>query len=110
MAERRSRLAQRRKALGYSQDAFAEVLGVDRSTVARWERGESEPLPYIRPKLARVLGVTAAELGRLLLPSPTAVVLPSAVAVPPNLSRVPSHRTTSEDDDMNRRELLQLPP
>jgi transcriptional regulator with XRE-family HTH domain len=52
MALRRQCLAERRKALGYSQESFAEQMNVDRSTVARWERGESGPQPYIRPKLA----------------------------------------------------------
>ncbi|MGW2667309.1 helix-turn-helix transcriptional regulator [Streptomyces sp. NPDC001272] len=31
-------LAERRKALGYSQEKSAELLGVDRTTVGRWER------------------------------------------------------------------------
>lgn len=108
MAERRLRLAQRRKALGYSQEAFAEVLGVDRSTVARWERGESEPLPYIRPKLARVLGVTVDALAPLLARTPTVVVLPTTATVLPKPTTAPQYGATSEDDDMNRRELLQL--
>jgi transcriptional regulator with XRE-family HTH domain len=48
---RRRRLVQRRKALGLTQEALAELMAVGRSTVVRWERGESEPLPWIRPKL-----------------------------------------------------------
>jgi tetratricopeptide (TPR) repeat protein/transcriptional regulator with XRE-family HTH domain len=60
------RLAQRRKALGLTQEQFAELLGVDPTTVARWERGESEPLPLIWPKLARVLKVSADQLQELL--------------------------------------------
>jgi len=32
-----------RKALGLSQRAFAEVLGIAQSTVARWESGSHEP-------------------------------------------------------------------
>jgi transcriptional regulator with XRE-family HTH domain len=36
---RRGRLAQRRKALGLTQEDLAGLLGVERSTVVRWERG-----------------------------------------------------------------------
>ena len=63
---RRQRLVQRRKALGLTQEALAELVAVGRSTVVRWERGESEPLPWIRPRLARALKVSADLLDRLL--------------------------------------------
>ncbi len=51
---------------GFSQEALAGVLDVERSTVVRWESGETEPLPWIRPKLARALGVSADQLDELL--------------------------------------------
>jgi len=57
VAARRDRLAQRRKALGLTQEGLAGLLNVERSTVLRWEHGECEPLPWIRPKLARALKV-----------------------------------------------------
>ena len=63
---RRRRLVQRRKALGLTQEALAELMAVGRSTVVRWERGESEPLPWIRPKLAWALKVSADLLESLL--------------------------------------------
>ncbi|MBX7266630.1 helix-turn-helix transcriptional regulator [Micromonospora sp. Llam7] len=66
MASRRQRFAQRRKAVGFSQEGLAERLGIDRSTVARWESGETEPLPWLRPKLARVLQVAIEQLDELL--------------------------------------------
>ena len=66
MASKRIKFAQRRKAAGYSQERFALHLGVERSTVARWESGESEPQPWMRPKLAHTLGVTSDELQALL--------------------------------------------
>jgi transcriptional regulator with XRE-family HTH domain len=65
-AAKRDRLAQRRKALGLTQEDLAALLNVERSTVARWERGQSEPLPWIRPKLARALKVPAGRLAELL--------------------------------------------
>jgi tetratricopeptide (TPR) repeat protein/transcriptional regulator with XRE-family HTH domain len=64
---KRRRLAQRRKAVGLTQEALACVLGVEPSTVVRWERGETEPLPWIRPKLAETLRVSANRLDDLLV-------------------------------------------
>ncbi|WP_329429554.1 helix-turn-helix domain-containing protein [Streptosporangium sp. NBC_01495] len=66
MASRRQRFAQRRKTVGFSQERLAERLGIDRSTVTRWESGETEPLPWLRPKLARVLQVSIEQLDELL--------------------------------------------
>src|SRR2546429_3809911 len=66
VARKRHRLAQRRKAVGLSQEALAEVMGVDRSTVVRWERADTEPQPWHRPKLARALKVSVEELAALL--------------------------------------------
>jgi transcriptional regulator with XRE-family HTH domain len=63
---KRNRLASRRKALGLTQQALARLLDVDRSTVARWERGEANPLPWIRPKLATKLRVSIDGLEELL--------------------------------------------
>jgi len=63
---RRQRLVQRRKALGLTQEELAELVAVGRSTVMRWERGESEPMPSIRPRLARALKVSADLLESLL--------------------------------------------
>jgi transcriptional regulator with XRE-family HTH domain len=53
-------------ALGLTQEALAELLDVNRSTVARWERGQASPLPWIRPKLARTLRISADRLEELL--------------------------------------------
>jgi transcriptional regulator with XRE-family HTH domain len=63
---KRDRLAGRRKALGLTQEALAGLLDVDRTTVARWEHGEASPLPWIRPKLAKALRVSANRLEELL--------------------------------------------
>ena len=65
-AAKRERLAQRRKALGLIQEDLAGLLGVQRSTVVRWERGGAAPLPFIRPKLARALQVPVSRLAELL--------------------------------------------
>lgn len=66
MAAKRIRLAQRRKAAGFTQEALADYLGVERSTVGRWESAETEPQAWMRPKLAHALGVTVEQLQALL--------------------------------------------
>lgn len=66
MTGKRVRLAQRRRSAGFSQEKLAAHLGVDRTTVVRWEAAEAEPQPWTRPKLARALGVTADELQAFL--------------------------------------------
>jgi DNA-binding XRE family transcriptional regulator len=76
---KRAGLARARKAAGYTQESFAEALHVDRSTVVRWEAGDHEPVPYLWPKIARLLGVSRDELKELLRLPPSAhgeVVLP----------------------------------
>jgi tetratricopeptide (TPR) repeat protein/transcriptional regulator with XRE-family HTH domain len=65
-AARRRNLAHRRKAVGLTQEQLAERLGVERTTVARWERGETQPLPWLRPRLAEELGVSADRIEELL--------------------------------------------
>lgn len=66
MALKRHRFAQRRKTAGYTQERLADELGVERSTVGRWERAETDPFPWIRPKLAGKLSVSPEELSELL--------------------------------------------
>ncbi|WP_067799861.1 helix-turn-helix transcriptional regulator [Actinomadura formosensis] len=66
MAAKRVRLAQRRRAAGLSQEKLADHLGVERSTVVRWETAVTEPQPWVRPELARALKVTSDELQSLL--------------------------------------------
>jgi hypothetical protein len=39
---------------------------VERSTVYRWEIGETTPLPMLRPGLARLLRVEKSQLSALL--------------------------------------------
>jgi transcriptional regulator with XRE-family HTH domain/tetratricopeptide (TPR) repeat protein len=63
---RRERLTERRKALGLTQEDLATVLKVERSTVHRWESGETAPAPRLRPKLARALKVSVDRLAELL--------------------------------------------
>lgn len=52
----------RRTAIGITQDQLAEKLGVDRSTVAKWELGKSYPRTSLLPKISEILGCTVDEL------------------------------------------------
>lgn len=61
-----SPLAGRRVVTGYTQEHLADVLGVDRTTVARWERGVQVPRPWQRPDLAQRLQITLDQLDDLL--------------------------------------------
>lgn len=49
------RLVSRRRALGATQAAFAAQLGVDPSTLARWERGEREPTGRFAARVESIL-------------------------------------------------------
>src|SRR5699024_4920612 len=87
-------LSARRAGLGYTQEGLAEAVGVERSTVWRWEKGTVTPLPEQRPRLWSVLGLTAAELDDLL--SETAVRADSSSAQADKQHA--AERTSSWDD------------
>ncbi|WP_199185581.1 helix-turn-helix domain-containing protein [Streptomyces carminius] len=92
-------LAERRKTLGYSQEGLAHVIGVDRTTVGRWESGKTEIQPSLRQKYAAALQLDLAELDVLVAKSP---------GTPPE----PAGPSSDDDygprniDDMIRREFL----
>lgn len=94
-------LARLRRALGYSQESFAQALGVDRTTVGRWEGGRSVPQPPLRPEIAELLHIDLAELDLLV--------------APPQLSTQEPARSPLKDDygprgveDMIRRDFLRV--
>jgi DNA-binding XRE family transcriptional regulator len=66
MFVKRRSFAQTRRAVGYTQESLAEQLGVDRTTVARWESGEYSPQPWLRPKIAKAFGLSLRELSELV--------------------------------------------
>jgi transcriptional regulator with XRE-family HTH domain len=72
MKGKRGQLAAHRRAMSFTQEAFAERLGVDVSTVRRWESGRSEPQPWQREKIARALQVSPGRLDELLADGLTA--------------------------------------
>lgn len=63
---RRVLLARRRKELGRSQEALAREIGVERTTVARWEAGGTEPSVWCRAPLAEALRIPIESLDDLL--------------------------------------------
>jgi len=94
-------LAERRRALGYSQEGLAHVLGVDRTTVGRWEKGKGEIQPSLRARYAAALQLDLAELD-VLLSGPSAS--PPGVASPGS----GDHYGSRDIDDMIRREFLRV--
>jgi len=54
----------RRKALGYSQEAFGDACGIDRSYMGRIERGEHNPTLGSVMKIIDTLGVAPSEFFR----------------------------------------------
>jgi transcriptional regulator with XRE-family HTH domain len=113
MMGKRHRLVSTRKEAGFSQERLAETVGVERTTVMRWERGETTPQPWARPKLAHALGISGQELSELL----------GETAKPESAVSAPGLLTRARDDpqwglaagapgesfeDMMRRKLLRL--
>ena len=47
------------------------LVGVDRTTIGKWERDESTPHPNQRPAYAEALGITLSELAAMLSSLPT---------------------------------------
>ncbi len=58
-------IAQLRKNAKMKQADLAEAMGVDRSTIAKWESGISSPKSAVLPKLANVLGCNIEKLFEL---------------------------------------------
>lgn len=55
-------IARLRQEAGLRQVDLARAMGVDRSTIAKWERGISSPKSAALPKLANVLGCNIEKL------------------------------------------------
>lgn len=54
------KLVQYRSMGGMPQDALAKLIGVDPTTLARWERGEREPSGKYRETVEIVLGTATS--------------------------------------------------
>lgn len=56
-------LRQMRRTFGWSQERLAEALGVDVSTISRWERDKTRPALVHGPRIGRLLRHVAARSG-----------------------------------------------
>lgn len=61
-------IAEKRKALGLSQQALSEIVKVNQTAVSQWETGKTSPSSEILPALADALGCTIDELFRRTAP------------------------------------------
>lgn len=66
MKAKRHAMAERREIVGHTQETLVEFVGVELTTVGRWERGETSPQPWSRPKLAEALVVSVEQLDTML--------------------------------------------
>jgi DNA-binding XRE family transcriptional regulator len=65
-AVKRRAFVERRQVVGHSQETLARIVGVEPATVGRWERGETSPQPWCRPKLADALSISLEESDTML--------------------------------------------
>lgn len=65
-SRRRTALIAARVAAGFTQETLAARIGVERSTVYRWEAGLTVPLSMWRPGLAQLLGLDNEQLAAVL--------------------------------------------
>lgn len=55
-------IAEKRRNMNFSQEQLAALLGVDRTTVSKWEVGEAKPRVGTLIKLAKIFCCTVDEL------------------------------------------------
>ncbi len=94
-------LAERRRAVGYSQETLAHLLGVDRTTVGRWESGRVFPQPPQRRGLANALGLSLDELDCLW-------AMPAVRVQETARCQTEESPTPGESDEMMRRAFLRV--
>ncbi|MEI5103941.1 helix-turn-helix domain-containing protein [Streptomyces sp. PmtG] len=97
---RRENFVKRRKAMGFSQESLAEAIGVERTTVSRWETGETAPQSFHRPGLCRELKVSVSQLDSLIH-CVDGVPQAAPATTTQSASSLPAH-----DDEMEALELV----
>lgn len=104
---RRTRLAARREAMGFSQRSLAEHLGVNLSTVQRWESGETTPKAATRSRYARALQISTVELVQMLNASSDSGAPAGSLEVAPADLVHRSPASMNDGGDVHRRDFLQ---
>ncbi len=96
-----TRIRQARTSVGMSQRELADVIGLDRGVIARWESGEIQPLRSTLASVARatnsdlrwlIFGETTAQIGDDELPSLTQFWMVHGIG-----QRGPAYRHLSRD-------------
>ena len=72
------KLSELRKKSGLSQEKLAEVVGVSRQAVTKWESGKSNPDTENLVRLAEIFGVSIDELCTGEEPKPKAKIHPAS--------------------------------
>lgn len=98
MPTRPGKFAAKRAAKGYTQETLAQSLGVELSTVGRWERGSLTPQPRRRAEIAAVLDVTLEELEGLLTGSGAEHAVPSHGPLAVRATSSPSSEQSPQHD------------
>lgn len=107
-------LRHERQRRGWSQSKLAELIGADPTMISRWETGEREPDPAYQEKLCTLFDKDAVELGfieRLVPWQPEqSYNNESQRSYPLETEDEPATiaQENAEDDDMNRRQALQI--
>ncbi|WNV90241.1 helix-turn-helix transcriptional regulator [Umezawaea sp. Da 62-37] len=89
MGDRREAFASRREVMGFTQESFATAVGVEFSTVGRWERGVLTPQPWRRPRIAKALAVSLDDLD---------VMLGQGSVTAPSTRRIGQHASAQVDE------------
>ena len=94
----------------WTQEHFADLVGVTRSTVTQWETGWSQPRMGAVEKLAAAFGVSVADMvddGQRELPRGAILPRKSKAAYAPLLGRV--HAGDPQDPDVVDGPMVELP-
>lgn len=79
-------IAQGRKRLGLTEQAFADLVGVTRGAVQQWENGKTAPSRKHQVRVAEAIGISVAELvGGAALPYQNLIREPSNIEPGPEI-------------------------
>jgi transcriptional regulator with XRE-family HTH domain len=67
LGEKVNIIEKRRTALGISQRELADILGVKRYSISKWEHGHRRPATEVLSRLYLALGLDAEEIASLYL-------------------------------------------